>query len=67
MLYKARVEGDVSKYMVDSNTRAWVQPWLQSKIEGVVEHYGKKTFQAIGSMWQGWTSTETGNFQMRET
>ena len=59
---KARVEGDVSKYMVDSVTRAWVQPWLQSKIEGVVEHYGKKTFQAIGSMWQGSTSTATGNF-----
>ncbi|EFX63897.1 hypothetical protein DAPPUDRAFT_118738, partial [Daphnia pulex] len=50
---KGRVEGDVSKYMVDSVTRAWVQPWLQSKIEGMVEHYGKKTFQAIGSMWQG--------------
>ncbi|XP_046637528.1 uncharacterized protein LOC124315861 [Daphnia pulicaria] len=50
---KGRVEGDISKFMVDSVTRAWVQPWLQSKIEGMVEHYGKKTFQAIGSMWQG--------------
>jgi hypothetical protein len=58
---KGRVEGDISKYMVDSVTRAWVQPWLQSKIEGVVEHYGKKTFQAIGSMCQGSDIKGTSN------
>ncbi|XP_057377386.2 uncharacterized protein LOC130698721 [Daphnia carinata] len=50
---KERIEGDVVTYMVDSVTKAWVQPWLQSKIEGLIVSAGKNTLERIGSMWTG--------------
>ena len=50
---RERIEGDVVNYMVDSVTKTWVQPWLQGKIENMIVTAGKKTFECLGSMWQG--------------
>ncbi|KZR96833.1 Uncharacterized protein APZ42_008613, partial [Daphnia magna] len=50
---KERIEGDVVTYMVDSVTKTWVQPWLQSKIEGLIVSAGQNMLECIGSMWKG--------------
>ncbi|XP_045022952.1 uncharacterized protein LOC116934018 isoform X1 [Daphnia magna] len=50
---KERMEGDVVTYMVDSVTKTWVQPWLQSKIEGLIVSAGQNMLECIGSMWKG--------------
>uniref|UniRef100_A0A0P6FGI2 Helicase c-terminal domain containing protein n=2 Tax=Daphnia magna TaxID=35525 RepID=A0A0P6FGI2_9CRUS len=50
---KERIEGDVVTYMVDSVTKTWVQPWLQSKIEGLIVSAGQNVLERIGSMWKG--------------
>ena len=59
-----RVEGDITKYMVDSVTRTWVQPWLQSKIETLVVSAGKATLGFISSKWNG--SSDAANANNKE-
>ena len=53
-----RVETEIVTHMVDSVTKTWVQPWLQSKIESLVMYAGSKTFDCISNLWQGSPSTE---------
>ncbi|KAI9552446.1 hypothetical protein GHT06_022812 [Daphnia sinensis] len=50
---KERIEGDVVTYMLDSVTKTWVQPWLQSKIESLIVSAGQNMLERIGSMWKG--------------
>ena len=56
---RQRVEGDVADYMVDSITKTWEQPWLQSKIEYMIVSAGKATFQRLGSLWPQDSQTTT--------
>ena len=53
-----RVETEIVTHMVDSFTKTWVQPWLQSKIESLVMYAENKTFDCISNLWQGSSSTE---------
>jgi hypothetical protein len=49
--------------LVESLKKAWFTPWLQGKIENMVDHYSKKTLQVAGFVWQGSddAAAETGD------